>query len=117
LLLVVARADQKRPNNDKKENDGIFFFHDMKVLLCDEYYKRRTFSITKYWVTLRCQDSYGLEENIWRCAVFIQIHLQGLDKWNDIKLTAKLKGADQVPATDIPDGSGRDLPSSRGQTI
>jgi len=38
-------------------------------------------------------------------------------KWNDVKLTAKLKGADQVPATDTPAGSGRDLPSSRGQTI
>jgi len=38
-------------------------------------------------------------------------------KWNDVKLTAKLKGAAKMPATVIPGSFGRDLPSSRGQTI
>jgi len=37
-------------------------------------YDYKHFANPKYWVTLRCQGSYRLEENIWRWAAFKKIN-------------------------------------------
>lgn len=54
------------------------FHSDPKVrMCCTVFYQILTIShILKYWVALRCQDSYRLLRNIWQWAAFIENHLK-----------------------------------------